>query len=65
MDDDPIAVLLLDGRTVRIRPISPSDGDAAAEQLWIRPWVPGARRHFVKIMSERVSGRAFGDVGLD
>jgi len=28
VDDDPIAVQLFDGRTVSIRPISPSDGDA-------------------------------------
>lgn len=32
----------------------------AAEQLGIRPWMPGARDHFVKITSERVAGRAFG-----
>jgi RimJ/RimL family protein N-acetyltransferase len=28
VDDDPVAVQLLDGRTVRLRPIAPSDRDA-------------------------------------
>lgn len=35
-----------------------------AEALGIQPWPPGTRSHLVRIASEHVSGRAFGDVGL-
>jgi len=36
----------------------------ASEELGIQPWAPGTRSHLVKIASEHVTGRAFGDVGL-
>ena len=36
-----------------------------ARSLPVRPWVPGAHEHWLRISADRISGRAFGAPELD
>jgi hypothetical protein len=44
---------------------SVDDLSAHLRTLPVRPWVPGAHDHWLKLTAARMSGRAFGDIDTE